>query len=572
MERTGTALSNPSCDPDTECCGLGQVVLRHVASQYHYICTTDPSVDPNYPSLRLFGIVATIVYPIGVPLGLFWTLWAFRARIDDTCHPECPACLDDAERRAKDGPGAKTSKKYHEPHEGFDNQRYIMFGGQVSSYQPAYWFFEIINMLHKLFLCSIVVFFNSGSPEQFLIAIFEVVLFAGFVAILSPHNSRFETIMFIVVQFALLSILIRALVIKAQFSLEDGYDQENWNVVLNIIILIPIFIVVALFVLPLLQLFFECCKRWRRMRRKLKRIQPIRSEVAADRPVRSEEDQWYRDITNTTDPDPEADFRSKVDAMLAVAAEEEEAKDSSVAALTKKGKLKLGTSRKTINRRSRRPKVKPKSDADPFSVEFSSIPTAVLFARDPLAESALLSLEQQEQLQLVRKLGIEVKEAAAQRDAKDKAQADGRRSKKPPGPPSKGRKKRVGPRTKTIKAEDKAGGDAGKSSNVSKKAKKSAANESPGVSKVPRKVPRRRKRVSAGNAAKAKAEVKAARLKKQQQEAEEAARRAEEEAAKETERLRLQKEENERRRAALRDSLKASGLLPVLSKARSLRT
>ena len=120
-----------------------------------------------------------------------------------------------------------------------------MFGGQVGGYLPAYWFFEVINMLHKLFLCSIVVFFNSGSPEQFLIAIFEVVLFAGFVAILSPHNQRFETIMFIVVQFALLSILIRALVIKAQFSVEDGYDQETWNVVLNIIILIPIFIVVA---------------------------------------------------------------------------------------------------------------------------------------------------------------------------------------------------------------------------------------------------------------------------------------------------------------------------------------
>ncbi len=165
------------------------------------------------------------------------------------------------------------SAKFHEAHDGFDDQRYIMFGGMVGGYKPEYWFFEVINMMHKLFLCSIVVFFNSGSPEQFLIAIFEVVLFAGFVAILSPHNSRFETIMFIVVQFALLSILIRALVIKAQFSLEDGYDQGNWNVVLNIIVLIPIFIVVTLFVLPVFQLLLQCCQRWRTMRKKLKRIQ-----------------------------------------------------------------------------------------------------------------------------------------------------------------------------------------------------------------------------------------------------------------------------------------------------------
>ncbi len=50
-------------------------------------------------------------------------MWAFRARIDDTCHPECPACLEDAERVARDGKQAKPSTKYHEAHDGFDNNR-----------------------------------------------------------------------------------------------------------------------------------------------------------------------------------------------------------------------------------------------------------------------------------------------------------------------------------------------------------------------------------------------------------------------------------------------------------------
>jgi len=179
--------------------------------------------------------------------------------------------------------------------------------------------------------------------------------------------------MFIVVQFALLSILIRALVIKAQFSLEDGYDQENWNVVLNVIILIPIFIVVGLFVLPLLQLLLECCKRWRRMRKKLKQIQPVDSSKM-DKPERNHADQWYRDLTRTADPDPDAEFNSKVQNMIRTSEEDFGVEDTSK--LTKKGKLKLGTSRKTINRRLRRAKPRPTADADPF---VSCLPRSLSF-------------------------------------------------------------------------------------------------------------------------------------------------------------------------------------------------
>ena len=58
MERTGTAIL---CDQATECCGEGKPVYRHVGSQYHYICTDDPSVDADYVGVRTFGIFATIV-------------------------------------------------------------------------------------------------------------------------------------------------------------------------------------------------------------------------------------------------------------------------------------------------------------------------------------------------------------------------------------------------------------------------------------------------------------------------------------------------------------------------------
>ena len=62
MERSGRALTDDRCDPTEDCCGLGEPVYRHVASQYHYICTADTNVDPDYPNLRIFGIIATIMY------------------------------------------------------------------------------------------------------------------------------------------------------------------------------------------------------------------------------------------------------------------------------------------------------------------------------------------------------------------------------------------------------------------------------------------------------------------------------------------------------------------------------
>jgi hypothetical protein len=50
-------------------------------------------------------------------------------------------------------------------------------------------------MLHKLFLTTIVVFLDPGSPEQLLIAIIEIVIICGVVGIASPHCSKAETIM-----------------------------------------------------------------------------------------------------------------------------------------------------------------------------------------------------------------------------------------------------------------------------------------------------------------------------------------------------------------------------------------
>jgi hypothetical protein len=56
-------------------------------------------------------------------------------------------------------------------------------------------YFEVLLMLHKLFLTTIVVFLDPGSPEQLLIAIIEIVIICGVVGIASPHCSKGETIM-----------------------------------------------------------------------------------------------------------------------------------------------------------------------------------------------------------------------------------------------------------------------------------------------------------------------------------------------------------------------------------------
>jgi len=70
-------------------------VQRLKAANYDMICWD----SPRHQTLFYAGIVATLVYPVGIPIVLFVILYRSRKKLDDSCDVACAACnvaeLDD---------------------------------------------------------------------------------------------------------------------------------------------------------------------------------------------------------------------------------------------------------------------------------------------------------------------------------------------------------------------------------------------------------------------------------------------------------------------------------------------
>jgi hypothetical protein len=89
--------------------------------------------SPVHQQYLVYSTICMVVYVIGIPLVMFAVL--YRARKDIQNHP------DDLATRMK-------------------------YGMLYSSYEPAYYYFEVVEMARKLLMTGGLILLGSGSPMQ----------------------------------------------------------------------------------------------------------------------------------------------------------------------------------------------------------------------------------------------------------------------------------------------------------------------------------------------------------------------------------------------------------------------
>ena len=210
-------------------------VQRLRASNYDMICWS----SPRHQMLFYAAAAATALYPVGIPVLFVVLLYRSRRATDDTCDEACAMCnvgeLEDPassfvpvfhEKHLKHELDAKDARAYlrhrfHMPNVDFDNLAFVQYSVFVRPYHPTKWPFEVAMMLHKLFLCCLILFITAGSPEQVAVGMTEVVLFAGGMALWGPHTARGEIMLFSLCQLSIFFTLLTAMFIKADFDNAD---------------------------------------------------------------------------------------------------------------------------------------------------------------------------------------------------------------------------------------------------------------------------------------------------------------------------------------------------------------
>ena len=205
-------------------------VARLKAANYALICWQ----GQRHAILVILAVLFTALYAAGFPIALFVILYRFRHELNDSCDENCGACnielLDDPESKfvpifydkhmqhEEINNREYLRRGYHMPNVKFDSVFFLRFSQLVKGYKENHWHFEIFNMFHKLFLVVLVVFLDAGSATQLAVAMVEIVLFAGFIAISVPHVAVTESIMYTLIHLSLFLLLMTAMFKKARFD------------------------------------------------------------------------------------------------------------------------------------------------------------------------------------------------------------------------------------------------------------------------------------------------------------------------------------------------------------------
>jgi len=163
---------------------LSYWVCKPVGNQYYLV--TDFSLfcyDDLWWHYLPFAVIMAIIYPCGVPFGFFLLLWSNRGSL------------------------ASVSVK----------QR---LGFLYEAYFIDVWWFELVDMIHKLFLTSILLFFSS--TFQLPIALIAVIGYLMIILLKSPYVHRVNDRFHMLVQTTLFCILLSASVLQQTNQIISG--------------------------------------------------------------------------------------------------------------------------------------------------------------------------------------------------------------------------------------------------------------------------------------------------------------------------------------------------------------
>jgi len=154
--------------------------------------------------------VFTFVYPLGVPIVLLYKLYVHKDVLYD--------------RVTGEASGVAAKK----------------FGGMYSMYEPQYYYWEVVELYRKLFLCGVLQFVQPGSGTQIVICIAFTTIYASIFSYCSPLKERSDVLLEVCSELEIFSVAFAALLLKLNLTKEEKHDEAAFDAVLVALMLLPL--------------------------------------------------------------------------------------------------------------------------------------------------------------------------------------------------------------------------------------------------------------------------------------------------------------------------------------------
>lgn len=165
---------------------------RYMNVDYSVSCSSS-----KYQFGFTWAIVSIFVYPIGVPLLYFYILYSSKHDISTRLLPLSPP--ETASRRAR-----LMSKK-------------LLF----EFYEPRFWFWEVVETIHRLLLTGVLVVIGQGTGAQIIVGFTVALLFLKLIDIFRPYVDSHVQHVRVMCQWQIYFVFFLALILKADFQSVD---------------------------------------------------------------------------------------------------------------------------------------------------------------------------------------------------------------------------------------------------------------------------------------------------------------------------------------------------------------
>ncbi len=260
-------------------------------------CNSDYYRGSNYA----FAALMVVVYPIGIFLLYAYLIYKYR----HTLRPEefrdknenVLKCIDSIRTKLARSEYAKyANRQFTKPDElieledRLETLRNHYLGMQsdkpenedsdatildflCAQYTPEYYYFELFEQIRKLFLTSLVLYVDLGSPIQTAVGILVCVFTLCIYAFHQPFNRRQDNIIAILAQLSLLFTMILGLFARLETVDSAFASGKEAGIILILFMMVPFIALIAQFVYLFeilenrYQKIFECCCSSRRRKR-----------------------------------------------------------------------------------------------------------------------------------------------------------------------------------------------------------------------------------------------------------------------------------------------------------------
>jgi len=185
----------------------------------------------KYESYKQLGIFMILLYPVGIPILLFYMLFKYR-------------------------------NKLHE--EAIKAEMGFLYDG----YDHKLWFFELVDMFHKLFLVAVLAFFPNDLQLPFALAV--VTSYSCLILFTNPYIRKGDDRLHLLCQTEIYLLLLSVYVFQKDLTVDSVLDGILSAVLIVMVLVFFAFFVpqVVLILLKMCVLHCPCCaKRLRRFSR-----------------------------------------------------------------------------------------------------------------------------------------------------------------------------------------------------------------------------------------------------------------------------------------------------------------